>query len=224
MSAAQTLEEPASPTHSNKRARGGRRSLVLLVGLVLGWTLLMRQFGGADVYGVVGPYAITVLAVAWLLRARALRSWLEPSLKSVLVGVVSGVVMTIATYPVFRLAIELIPGLNHTVESLYAASRTTTLPVAMAWVSAIVLAEEVLWRGVLLDALEHRMGARAALGLSVLSYALAQLGTGSWVVFALALVCGTLWTLERKLSDSLLAPLISHMIWTQTVILLYPVT
>lgn len=218
------VDGAVSETLSTTRARGGRRSLILLIGLVLGWTLLMRQFGGADVYGVLGPYAITVLTTAWLLRGHALRSWLNPSIKSIAIGVGVGLVMTLATYPMFRLAANLIPGLNSVVESLYAAARTTTLPIAMAWVSVMVLAEEVLWRGVLLDALEHRMGRHAAFGLSVLSYALAQLGSGSWVVFALALVCGTLWTLERKLAGSLLPSLISHLIWTQTVILLYPVT
>jgi membrane protease YdiL (CAAX protease family) len=85
------------------------------------------------------------------------------------------------------------------------------------------MAEELLWRGALLEALERRTSRLAAFAISVGSYALAQLGSGSWIVFALALVCGALWTLERLLTRSLLASAISHLIWTQTVILLHPV-
>jgi membrane protease YdiL (CAAX protease family) len=62
------------------------------------------------------------------------------------------------------------------------------------------------------------------LAISVATYAAAQFGTGSWIVMLLALVCGTLWTLQRQLTRSLLSPLLAHLIWTPTVILFYPVT
>lgn len=198
--------------------------LLLLAGLVVVWTLLMRQFGGADVYGVMGPYALTVVVMAWLLRGRKLRAWFAPSKLAVGSGLVVGAVMTLATYPVFRLAVSLMPWLELEVQGLYAASRTTTLPIALAWVSVIILAEELLWRGLLLEALATRVPRGLAVALSVLTYALAQLGSGSWVVFALAMVCGSLWSVQRRLTRSLLSPLIAHMIWTHTVILLHPVT
>jgi membrane protease YdiL (CAAX protease family) len=60
--------------------------------------------------------------------------------------------------------------------------------------------------------------------VSIASYAAAQFGTGSWIVMSFALVCGTLWTLQRHLTGSLLSPLIAHVIWTPIVILLHPVT
>jgi membrane protease YdiL (CAAX protease family) len=60
--------------------------------------------------------------------------------------------------------------------------------------------------------------------LSVASYAAAQLGSGSWIVMLLAIVCGTIWTLQRHFTRSLLAPLLAHLIWTPVVILLHPVT
>jgi membrane protease YdiL (CAAX protease family) len=59
--------------------------------------------------------------------------------------------------------------------------------------------------------------------LSVASYAAAQIGTGSWILVLLALVCGTVWTLQRRWSRSLLSPLLAHLIWTPVVILLHPV-
>jgi membrane protease YdiL (CAAX protease family) len=41
---------------------------------------------------------------------------------------------------------------------------------------------------------------------------------------AMAGVCGSIWTLQRVYTDSLLSPLIAHLIWSPIVILLYPVT
>lgn len=209
---------------TTRRARGGRRLLLLLAGLVLVWTLLMRQFGGADVYGVMGPYALTVVATVWLLRGRKLHDWFAPTRLAIVSGLLVGVVMTLATYPAFRLAVLWMPWLDAQVQGLYSASRTTTLPAAMAWVSVIIVAEELLWRGLLLEVLDRRVPRGLDVLLSVLTYSLAQLGSGSWVVFALAAVCGSLWSVQRRLTGSLLSPLISHMIWTQTVILLWPVT
>jgi membrane protease YdiL (CAAX protease family) len=139
------------------------------------------------------------------------------------VGLGLGVAMTALTYPIFDLAVQLEPELLGTVRHLYVRASTRSLGSAVAWVVVLVVAEELLWRGALLEALEHRTSRVAAFAISVGSYALAQLGSGSWIVFALALVCGALWTLERLFTGSLLASTISHMLWTQTVILLRPV-
>jgi membrane protease YdiL (CAAX protease family) len=204
-------------------ARGGRRALALLFALALVWGLLMRQFGGTDVYAVMGPFALVVTVAVRLVRGRAFREWFRPSLRAVAVGLGLGALMTALTYPLFRLAVHLQPAFLPQVEGLYAGASTRSLATAACWVAILVLAEELLWRGALLEALERRTSRGAAVAASVTTYALAQLGTGSWIVFALALVCGSVWTLERLLTRSLLSSTLSHLIWTETVILLYPV-
>jgi hypothetical protein len=116
--------------------------------------------------------------------------------------------MTLATYPLFRLAVSIVPALNGSVAALYRDADATSVR-AMAWVSVLVLAEELLWRGALLEALENRMAEPLAFALSVLTYALAQLGSGSWIVFALAIVCGTVWTFARRFTGSLVTSTVS---------------
>lgn len=215
-----SAQHEAGPTHP----RGARRFSFVLAGFVIVWFLLMRQFGGADMYSVLGPYAVAVVAVLWLLRPRTLSRWLTPSFQPVAVGVAVGVLMTVATYPVYRLASHYLPGLDSYVNALYRSAATAPLAVELAWVCVIILAEELLWRGFVLEQLERRLPHAIAVIACVLVYVLAQLGSSSWVVGAMAAVCGLVWTLERKWTDSLLAPLISHLIWTPTVILLHPVT
>jgi membrane protease YdiL (CAAX protease family) len=182
----------------------------------------MRKFGGTDVYSLLGPYAAAVVLVTSLVGRPRPVALLAPTLRAVLWGLGCGALMIAATYPTYAAASTLFPALAPIVRSLYAATETTSLVVAMAWVSVIVLAEELLWRGVGMFELERRLGVYGASFVSVSSYALAQLGTGSWVVGLVALVCGALWTLERVYTGSVLAALITHWLWTSVVIVLLP--
>ncbi len=196
---------------------------ILLGGLVLAWALVLRRFDGGNVYPVLGPLASFVLFVLIAVRHRALKQWLRPTLANILSGVLIGVAMTLCTYPLFRLGIALFPVLRGEVASLYAAAASTTPTRALLWLALIIVAEELLWRGVLLDVARKSLPAWAAVGVSVATYALAQLGTGSWLVAVIAAGCGALWTLQRHLTGSLLSPLLSHAIWTPTIIVLVPV-
>lgn len=198
--------------------------LILLGSVIAGWLLLIRRFGEGDVYAVIGPYACVVIAVSASLYWRALLHWLRPTWRAIWTGLVIGVGMTAATYGVFHLAVWLVPSLDQEVQALYRGARTTTIAQALAWIFAAAVAEEVLFRGAWPATLRNYMPAPAAFGVSLVTYAFAQAGTGSWIVIALALGCGTFWTLQRYYTGSLLSPLISHLIWTPTVILLYPVT
>jgi uncharacterized protein len=193
--------------------------------LICGWCLLLSRFGSSsNIYVVMGPFALMVLLIVAVLSGNALRRWLRPTPLALLSGVGVGIGMTLITYPLYALMRSIVPALDAEVAVLYSAAHQTSLAEALPWTLAIIVAEELLWRGALLDALAGRVSARAALGISVATYAAAQFGSRSWIVLLLALVCGSLWTAQRHLTRSLLSPLIAHLIWTPTVILLYPVT
>ena len=218
-----TSDDAASGAPASARIRLSSRGLLLSGGLVLGWTLLMRTFGGDDVYPVLGPYALAVVAAVVALRGRTLRKDLAPSRTAVVSGLLVGIAMTLATYPVFRLAAELFPALRPNVAALYRAAATRSAWQSLPWVVAIVVAEELLFRGLLLDALRFRRHGRIAAAASVALYVLAQAGTGSAIVASMALVCGIVWTVQRMSTRSLLSPLLSHLVWTPMVILFRPV-
>ena len=241
-------ESPAPAEAKGGSALASWSLLGLLIVVVVVWISLIRRFGEGDVYAVIGPYACAVSVLMWIVRPRALASWLRPNPRSLLIGLAVGAVMTLLTYPVFQLAVRLFPELDANVQALYVGARSTTLPKALVWTTAAAIAEELLFRGVLPDVLaqvwsrscaarrrslsisragaarRREVGQRGALALSLAVYVLAQMGTGSWIVGLMALVCGAIWTVQRAWTGSLLSPLISHLIWTPTVILLYPVT
>jgi len=196
-----------------------------MLGLIVGWGLLMQRFGSAaNIYAVMGPFALSAGLVVLALASRKLGIWLRPNRRAVLSGVGVGAAMTLITYPAYALLRAVVPEIETHVAALYTAAHQTTLAEALPWVVAIIIAEELIWRGALLHVLARRVPPALAMAISVATYAAAQFGTGSWIVMALALVCGTLWTLQRQLTHSLLSPLLAHLIWTPTVILLYPVT
>ncbi len=198
--------------------------LALLGSVIVGWLMLIRRFGEGDVYSVIGPYSCVVIAVSASLYSRAIRHWLRPTWRAIWTGLAIGIGMTAATYAIFHLAVQIAPSLDQQVQQLYRGARTTTLAQALAWIVVAAIAEEVLFRGAWPATLRNYMPAPVAFGVSLVTYAFAQSGTGSWIVMALALGCGVFWTLQRWYTGSLLSPLISHLIWTPTVILLYPVT
>ena len=198
-------------------------ALVLLIGLTVVWGFMMLQFGSQEIYPLVGSYALFASAAALLAFGPALRATLRVDWRSVGIGLGVGVLMTLATYPVYRLTVQLVPALEPVVRGLYRTSHKEDLWTALAWVVVILSAEELLFRGAWLLALERRWGRRAALATSVGLYVLAQACTGSLIVALLALTCGLVWTLERMFTGSVVAPWLSHLIWTPTVILLRPV-
>jgi membrane protease YdiL (CAAX protease family) len=224
-------EEAARPARtefergpSRAERRGDWRVLTLALLAILGWFMLIQRFGEGDVYAVVGPYALIITLLLGGLRLKEMRRWFKPSARALWLGVAVGVGMTVLTYPVFQLASWAYPELDAQVQGLYTGARSTTLAKALAWVVVLDVAEEVLFRGVLAHELQGWLPERKAFMVSLTLYALAQFGTGSWIVAMLALVCGAVWTVQRIYTGTILSPLIAHLIWTPTVILLYPVT
>lgn len=204
-------------------ARERLAGLPLPLLLVAGWGVLMRTFGVREVYLIMGLYALLVSALVLVAFRSQARSWFRAGQREIAVGIGLGLLMTGLTYPLYDLAHALVPELSVRVAALYRSSNKESALAALPWVLVILSAEELLFRGALLRGLERHMGRRAALLVSVCLYAGAQACSGSLIVALLALCCGTIWTLERMLTGSLIAPLLSHMIWTPTVILLRPV-
>jgi uncharacterized protein len=207
---------------SRRRPRALAASVAMV--LVLVWVALMTRFGNTDVYAVMGPYACVVTGVCIALSPRELLSAFACDLRGVLLGLGVGAIMTLLTYPVFSTAVQVLPSLHAQVADLYQFATTTSPTKALIWIGALVVAEEVLFRSVLPRALQTWTPERTAFALAVLIYAAAQLGSGSFIVFLIALVCGTIWTALCQYTGSLTPSLIAHGIWSPTVLVLFPVT
>lgn len=197
----------------------GRLGLGLL--LSLGWLAGALRFRGHNVWLVTGSMAAIALLVSAACCGRAIfQSLFVWRPRSLLIGVLAGVVMAGATRWLYPLGLALLPSLPGEVAGLYGQLRAPPGPVrALPVLALAVLAEEVVFRGLLIPAARDR-GA-AVVGAALL-YALAQLGAGSPALVGLALVCGLLWGLEYVLTGDLLAPLLTHLVWDLLVLVVAP--
>lgn len=194
---------------------------VLLVSLA--WALILRKFQHGNVYELLGPFSLVVLALVFGRRPRAVLTLLRPRWLGAAVGLTTGVAMSAATYPCYWLARTWFPFLEGEVGALYRGAQLGFSPADVAWLWVVVFTEEVLWRGRCYRAFGKHFSPGWAGTMSVLVYAAAQLGAGSWIVSLLALTCGAVWMVLRARTGGLLAPLVSHLVFTTTVIIVYPV-
>lgn len=197
------------------------RALALPLVLSLGWAAagaLGRAQGRLGV--VLGFYALPAAVLVLATWGRRHLPRLRPRARGALVGLLAAAVLVAGTYLVYPPLARAVPAVARETARLYGVVGFGGGGALLLLV--VVVAEELLWRGALMDALLERTGPGWAALLATGVYALVQLGSGSWLVFALAGVLGGVWTLLRLATGGLLAPLLSHLAWTFAVILVHP--
>lgn len=165
---------------------------------------------------------LSLVLAAWVDRRGLARSfrWRR---RDAAIGLVGGVAMAGATHLLYPLGRTLIPALASDVTALYADLQAPPgVLAALPLLVLVAVAEEVVWRGLLIDALSLSRHLPAAVLASSLFYTLPQVGSGSAVLFGLAVVCGALWGAERVWTRGLLAPTLTHLVWNLLVFVAFP--
>lgn len=192
------------------------RILVTAAGLA-GWAVVVATFKGPGVYTPLAIYAGLFAALLVALDRERLATF-RPDARAVAIGIAGALVMIAGSYGSFALASSLFPAVHADVAVDYATTNIGGNWAVVPLLVVVIVAEEVIWREALFDpAHPIRSGA-----ISVALYVAVQIGFGSWVVFALAAVCGVLWTIERAYTKSLVAPILTHGIWNLTVLVAFP--
>lgn len=202
-----------------------RRWAVLAV--ILGTALFGAAMAGRH---VVDPWLSSTGAaiVALVLSSLALRSGtgrlLSFDAHTATFAVALGVLMVIGTHLSFRGAIQLVPSLAEEVQRLYRdiSSGTPGRAVRVPLIVLIVAAEEILWRGVVIELCHGRLSRGWIVWAATLLYALPQLIGGSWVLVAAATVTGTIFAWQRVLTGRLTDSLVTHTLWSVAVFSLLP--
>jgi membrane protease YdiL (CAAX protease family) len=196
--------------------------------LSLGWAVVFVLAVEQDrLYPMLGT-AAAVAVVASLALSSSVRASLRPTIRDVVVGSAIGVVLVVGTHLGYAVLAPHLPGLGADVARLYGVAAVT--PARLAVVILIAVAEELLWRGLLLDALQQRRWLRwPVAGLDVpgvlvaaVVYGAAQAGPRSaWLVVA-GVGLGVVWGLMGLRSRGLWMPMVAHLVWTLTVLGAWP--
>ncbi len=190
----------------------------LAVGVALSIVWAVVFVVGVDreaLYIFVSPVAIAAIAASLLISR-----WQPPDtlVRHIVVGLAVGALLVVGTHVGFFVMNDMFDSLGGDVARLYGVAAVT--PERLALVVAIASAEELLWRGLVHDALMDIMPTRpaVAVALGTLLYAVSQVGPQSgWLLLA-AFLLGALWAVMRVATRSLVPSLVAHLVWTLSIL------
>ncbi len=174
------------------------------VAVVAAALVLARAVGaaGGGAAFIPHPAALAVLAV---LERRRLRAWLVPRRRALAVGAGLGVLLFVFGAGYTAIATALGADVPDLAEELRGAA---SLPWLIAWGAGIVpVAEELYFRGRLLDGLDSRVG--TAWSGAVTSAVFAAIH-GSLTLFPAYCALGLILVAARRRTGSLVAPIAAH--------------
>ncbi len=192
------------------RAQSTRLFVLAVSTALFGAALAYRQTFNPWVTNLLAASAGIALVVLCL-RGR-LRTLLQLQGAPVETGLLLGFGTLGLTHLGYAGAVAVVPSLRSVVERLYADIHGP-MPAAITAVIIVVVvaSEELLWRGLAFELFRSR---RWAVAGSTLLYAAPQLIGGSWLLLCAALAMGALWAALRSASGGLVAPFVSHAIWS----------
>ena len=200
-----------------------RRRIVVATTLALGGTLLGLSFSLRQ--GDPAFYPLTFgLAATWtlgsllsgplhlghILLAGRLR---RPTITPIAVGL-----LLAALFVLGALIVRTIPSLVRLTEDVLGYARLGNLWIIVVITLANGVAEELFFRGALFAAI----GVRHAVLISTVLYVVATVAGGNPVLVFAAAVLGTVVALERRASGGILAPILTHITWSLSMLFVLP--
>lgn len=199
--------------------------LTLFVATILfGLGIAIRSQFNPWLLNFVAGFASCMLAVAVL--RKGLLELIEVRRNAALGAVALGVLMVALTHVGYRGMVMAVPALQGVVEGLYEDIRLTAPPMALMipLIGFIVVAEELIWRGVAFQLLEPRMSKVQIVFASTFLYALPQVIGGAWLLLVTALFVGGVFSVQRAMSGRISEAILTHATWSISIFGVVPLT
>jgi membrane protease YdiL (CAAX protease family) len=193
----------------------------LALACVAGWTLGAAATPWLGLWGGIAATALALGTACAFLAREDLAPLIAPRPALVGLGLLAGLVMLLATYSAYPVMSRWTV-VKAGVPPLYSAVRSLPPAVLVVVLPLVIVAEELVWRGVVYDALRRRLPAVAAVAAAAVLYAAAHAPARSWLLTSVALACGAFWTALRAGSRSLVPCTLAHLIWDVLVMALKP--
>jgi uncharacterized protein len=212
---------PRDQAQSDREFR--RRRVVAVVTLAVGATLLGLSLATAPGSAAFYPLTLAV-AVVWvaggllsgplhlgyLVSGEAQR---RPVLTPVVLAVLSG-----ATFVAGALIVRQIDPLQDYVAHVLDHARQGDLTLVAVVTLVNGVGEEIFFRGALFAAI----GRHRPVLVSTAIYALVTVATGNPMLVFAAVVMGTLFGLQRRATGGILAPMLTHLVWSMIMLFALP--
>lgn len=189
---------------------------VVLIGLVLAavaWALLFAL--GRDGFWTRAAVAGAAIGIYALVALRSsLAELFAVTLADVAIGVVGAAVLWAVFWIGDRIVTRLFPRLSSEVDDLYAVrgeTKASRMPLVLAVIGP---AEEIFWRGLIQS--------RAGIVVALVAYALVHIWERKPILLLAAVVGGAFWGAIFAWTGTLVAPILSHLLWDLAIIVWFP--
>jgi membrane protease YdiL (CAAX protease family) len=199
------------------------RKTTLVVGFFIAWTTASIASNWVGIWPSMGSIAIVLGIVTLVCDRAASRTLLRPAPRPILIGVLVGGFMTVATHIIYPEAARLIPQITSDTALLYAAFRSPSTWVSTLCIAPVIIGEELVWRGVVQSEFGRRFGPVLSIVLTAICYTVAHIPMGSPVLVLVALGCGLAWGALRAATNSLLSVIVAHLLWDILVLIWLPI-
>jgi membrane protease YdiL (CAAX protease family) len=204
-----------------------RRQVVSVVVVLVGAVVLGYSLGIPPEDNVKFSIATLVLACVWALGAFTsgplhlgrIGHPAEPDLiaprpvvQPLLVGALLAVVFVLGAFVVRE-----IPWLDEQVSKVLAHTGQGSALLLLVVTVANGIAEELFFRGALYAAIPHRQ-----ILWTTIAYTVATLATGNVMLGFAAILLGLVVGLQRRATGGILAPIITHLVWSVTMLYVLP--
>ena len=200
-----------------------RRRMVVAITLAVGATLLGWSFSVEQ--GDPAFYPLTfALAVTWTLGSLLSgplhlgHILLGGRLRRPIVTPIAVGLLLAALFVLGALLVRTIPSLVRLTEDVLGYARLGNLWIIVLIALINGVAEELFFRGALFAAI----GVRHAVLISTVIYASTTIAGGNPLLVFAAAVLGTVVALQRRASGGILAPIVTHLTWSLTMLFVLP--
>lgn len=201
---------------------GNAPSLGRALAFGLAWAVGAWQARTYGIWPAVGITAVLLGVTGLFLDGPSLRATLRLDRRVLATGLGFGAAMTAATYVAYPILEGIAPGMRSEVAVLYVAFGKPGLGLVLVCLPAIILCEEIVWRGVVFEALQARFSGLVTILLGSGLYALAHAPIGSLALVFACICVGVCWNTLRWWTGSLAAAVLAHLLWNLIVLILFP--
>jgi len=214
-----------TPRNHRQSPRDFRRRQLVSAGVVVVGALVLAFALRRTEPGSVEFYAATLLlAAVWaggafasgplhLGRVGSDETAARPIVQPILIGAGLSIVFIVGAF-----IVRLIPPLADQVRAVLDFAGEGTSPVLLLVVTVLNgIAEEMFFRGALYASIRKRQ-----VLITSVAYGIATAATGNVMLAFAALVLGVVVGLERRASGGILAPVLTHIVWSVTMLYALP--
>ncbi len=193
-------------------------SRVLLGSVILAHFLLFLSFFlFKDLFWPLFTASLLLLGTLSIKYAK----WKAPSIRSILYGIGSGVLLYFLFFIGKTIMLTLFPQSITQLEELYRLVAPERGWHYLSLIFVIIPGEELFWRGLIQDQVK-KLNLRYPIILAAILYMSAHIYAGALLLLVAAILAGIVWGYLYRLTSTMTTPILSHLVFDLLLLVIFP--